>query len=98
MYARVSTFEGSPDQVDDQIREAREKVAPAVRGIPGSKGLLALVDRVTGKTLAITLWESEHAMKESEEAADRIRRESAEVGGERIASVERFEVAILETT
>lgn len=96
MFARMSTFEGPAERIDEEIRETGGRTVPAVRRIPGSVGMVALVDRVSGKMVAITLWESEQAMKESEEAADGIRRESAEQSGERIASVERFEVAVLE--
>ena len=86
MFARVSTFAGSPDQVDESIREGREQIVPAVRQIPGCKGLLYLVDRTTGKAMSVTLWETEEAMRMSEQAADQIRGESVQV--------ERYEVAI----
>jgi hypothetical protein len=46
--------------------------------------------------LGITFWESEEAMRASEEEADRLREESAEVGGDRIAGVERYEVGLFE--
>ena len=86
MFARVSTFAGSPDQVDESIREGREQIVPAVRQIRGCKGLLYLVDRTTGKAMSVTLWETEEAMRMSEQAADQIRGESVQV--------ERYEVAI----
>ena len=86
MFARVSTFAGSPDQLDESIREGREQIVPAVRQIRGCKGLLYLVDRTTGKAMSVTLWETEEAMRMSEQAADQIRGESVQV--------ERYEVAI----
>ena len=86
MFVRVSTFAGSPDQVDESIREGREQIVPAVRQIRGCKGLLYLVDRTTGKAMSVTLWETEEAMRMSEQAADQIRGESVQV--------ERYEVAI----
>ena len=73
---------------------AREKVIPVVRGLDGYRGLLTLVDRSTGRAVGITLWETEDAMHQSEEAASEVRGESADAGGGRIAHVERFEVMV----
>ena len=42
--------------------------------------------------VGITLWESEDALRESEEAANRLRSDSSSTGGAEIVSVERFEV------
>ena len=58
--------------------------------------MIALAGRTSGKTLGITFWESEEAMRASEEAADRLREESAEAGGGTIAGVERYEVGLFE--
>ncbi len=98
MFARVSTYEGPPEQLDQAITHGRERILPAIRNVPGFSGILYLADRETGKALTITLWESEQAMRDSEEEAGRMRRESAEAGGETIAGVERYEVAVLEVS
>jgi heme-degrading monooxygenase HmoA len=78
------------------LRQVREEVLPRAKQIDGFKGMIALGDRHSGKTLGITFWESEEAMRASEEAANRLREESAEVGGDTIVSVERFEVGLFE--
>jgi heme-degrading monooxygenase HmoA len=96
MHARVSIFEGSPDEIDEGLRQAREQVLPRARQMAGFKGLIALGDRQSGKTLGITLWESEEDMRASEEAANRLREESAEAGGGAVAGVERYEVGLFE--
>jgi len=62
----------------------------------GFRGMIALGDRQSGKTLGITFWESEEAMRASEEEANRLREESAEAGGDTIAGVERYEVGVFE--
>ncbi len=98
MFARVSTYEGPPDRMQEGISHARERILPAVRNIAGFSGVLFLADRETGKALSITLWESEQAMRDSEEEASRLRSESAEAGGETIAGVERYEVPIVEVS
>ncbi len=96
MHARVSIFEGSPDQIDEMLRQAQEQVLPIARRMDGFKGLIALGDRQSGKTLGITFWESEEAMRASEEAASRMRSETAEASEEQIAGVERYEVGLIE--
>ena len=96
MHARVSSLEGSPAPIDQMLRQVREEVLPRAKQIDGFKGMIALGDRHSGKALGITFWESEEAMRASEEAANRLREASAEAGGETIASVERYEVGLFE--
>ena len=96
MYARVSALEGPPELIDESLRQAREVVLPQGRLLDGFKGMIALGDRHSGKTLGITFWESKEAMRDSEEAADRQREESAKAGGDTIVSVERYEVGLFE--
>ena len=96
MYARVNTFEGPADRVDEGIRHMEEQILPQVREMDGSKGLIALVDRQTGKTLGITLWESQEKMLASETQAAGIRSASAEAMGTSSPQVERYEVVIWE--
>jgi hypothetical protein len=90
MHARVSIFEAeNPEQVDGMLRQVRGQVLPQAKQTDGFNGLIALGDRQSGKTLGITLWESEEAMRASEEAANRMRSETAEASGEQMAGVER---------
>jgi len=96
MFARVSTFQGRPDQTAEGIRIAREQILPAARLQDGFLGIYLLFDREGGRSLAITLWETEEDMRASEEAALRARTESAEVSGDVILGVERYEVALQE--
>ncbi len=53
-----------------------------------------LVDRQDGTSISITLWESEEAMRASEEAADQLRSDAAGAAEAQIASVERCEVVL----
>ncbi len=92
MFARVSTLQGLPDQIDDGIKALQEQVIPAAKEMRGFKGILALANRATGTMVGITLWESEDAMRQSEEAANKLRSDSSEAGDAEIVSVERFEV------
>jgi heme-degrading monooxygenase HmoA len=97
VHARVSIFEGPPDMIDESLRQAREVILPqAKEKDPGFKGIIALTDRQGGKLLGITFWESEEAMRATEEEATRLREESAEAGGGMVAGVERYEVGLFE--
>jgi heme-degrading monooxygenase HmoA len=97
MHARMSVFEGPPDEIDEGVRHAREVVLPQAKEMdPGFKGIIALTDRQGGKMVGITFWESEEAMRATEEAANRLREESAEVGGGTVGGVERYEVGLFE--
>jgi hypothetical protein len=96
VHARVSTLEGPPELINESLRQAREVVLPQGKLMEGFKGMIALGDRHSGRTLGITFWETEGAMRASEEAAMRLRQESAEAGGDTIVSVERYEVGFFE--
>jgi hypothetical protein len=46
--------------------------------------------------VGITFWESEEALRATEEGANRLREESAEAGGGTVAGVQRYEVGLFE--
>ncbi len=64
--------------------------------IDGNRGAILLMDRQTGKTMTITWWESEEAMRASEERANQVRRDTAQSTSANIGNIERFEVASME--
>ena len=92
--ARISTFAGDPSKIDEGLRHAVQDVLPDARSIDGWKGIVMLVDRLTGSERTITLWESREALEASEAAADQLRARAAEEAEQRIVSVERFEVPL----
>ena len=94
MFARVSTYTGTSDEIDEAIRQVRENTLPKLEQLDGYKGAYFLVDRQNGKSLSVTLWESEEAMSTSEEAANSLRSEVADALGTQMVGVERYEVAV----
>ncbi len=100
MWVRMSTLQGATGQSDEEIEQQiailRNNIIPTARQMDGYQGVLTLGDRSTGKSVSLTFWESEEAMRASEEAADRLRQQAADETQEQIASVERFEVYINE--
>ena len=93
MFARISTFEGPSEQTAEGIRVARRQFLPAARLQEGFRGMFLMLDAESGRSLAMTLWETEEDMARSEEAVRRARAESAEASGETVVAVERYEVA-----
>ncbi len=91
-FARVSRYQISLDKVDAAIGQV-SPTAPQVRGIPGNTGGYFLIDRKTGSALSLTLWESEQALKASEETANNIRERNAGNINATISGVERFMIA-----
>ena len=94
MYARVNRFKDDPDTIDASEQFAEREIVPQLEQVPGFLGVLSLVDRTSGRSLAITFWESESAMRDSETKADRLRDEIADETGSRVETVERYEVAL----
>jgi hypothetical protein len=92
MHARVVTFQGSLDKIQDPGSHFRERVLPVLRQQTGFKSTHLLVDRTRGKLVGISLWESEQAVEAARAALDPIGRESAAAFGASAPSVESYEV------
>jgi heme-degrading monooxygenase HmoA len=92
--ARVSSLEGSPKNIDDSVSKVRDETLPKVRKLQGNVGTIGLANRKSGRVTVITLWESADALRKSEQQADRLREQAAASGGQSIAGVDRYEVAV----
>ena len=96
MFARITTYEGRPEGLEEFRRSMEEHVIPALRRLPGFQGILFLAAHESGKLLAVALWESEESMRSSEDSAYWFRAYGAETANERITGVERYEVILSE--
>lgn len=96
LFARMNTFEGSPDRLDDALHNVREQVLPQLHQQDGFKGLMFLANYKSGELQLMSLWESAPAMRDSEEEARRLRAGVAEAGDQEVANVERYEVVLFE--
>ena len=86
----------SPEWLDEMDHEGTEHVLPALRKQEGFGGGLVLVDRSSGKVIAVTFWENERAMEITEDTAHWLRCFGAEAGRGILRDVERYEVVFLE--
>jgi hypothetical protein len=62
MYARVVTSQFLPGTMDERIRINRDSIVPLAKRQEGFQGAFLLVDRSTGKSVVITLWDTEASM------------------------------------
>jgi heme-degrading monooxygenase HmoA len=67
VYARSTTIQAQPSSIDAGIAQVRDTVMPALAGIDGYVGVSLLVDRRSGRCIATSAWQSEEAMRASEE-------------------------------
>jgi heme-degrading monooxygenase HmoA len=92
MYARVASFEGRDTSLTDELIERVRDVGSS--SVPDAKGFLGLFDRDRGTSLGITFFESEEALRGSEQAfEDMAQHFPAEMRGRR-TSVEVYEVVL----
>ena len=96
MHARVSTIQGAPGKVDDVARQAQEQTLPQLQKLEGFKGFVVLGDRQSGKMLGVSFWESEEALRASDEAASSVRSAAAQTADGIVAGVEEYEVFVNE--
>jgi heme-degrading monooxygenase HmoA len=92
MYARTSTWIGSPEVLERWAEHVTTKVAPMVAGLPGNASAYFLIDREGGTAVTLTLWESEEAAAASDVAAEQSRERTLAATGITLESRGRYEV------
>ena len=73
MYARVASFEGRDSSLTDQLIQRVQDQGPS--SVPDAKGFLGLFDRERGTSLGITFFDSEEAIRNSEQAFEDMARD-----------------------
>ena len=96
MYARLSTIEGAPENIDEATRHLQEQALPQLRKMSGFKGFVALGDRNSGKMIGLAFWEDEEALRATAQEVSGVRSGAAQAIGGTVVSVEEFEVSVLE--
>jgi hypothetical protein len=92
MHARVTRVRGNSQSMEAGVAHFRDSLFGQLEQMPGFHDAILMVDREHGDALAITLWHSEDAMRESETRADALRSETASQMAASVTSVERFEI------
>jgi heme-degrading monooxygenase HmoA len=90
MWARVSSYGGNPEQGGAAAAQMPEE---ELRAMTGFEGAYLLIDRESGRAMTVTLWESEDALRQSEERANQLRAQVAQdLGATGAPTVDRYEV------
>ena len=96
MHVRVTTLEVPPDRMDDAKRYVQERLLPQLRQMEGFMGFVALGSSQSGKLQGVAFWESEEALRATDEAVVPVREGAAEASGGTVVSVEEYEVFVNE--
>ena len=95
-YVRTTTLQGDPSKLEDGVRFFREQSVATARQQRGFQGARLLVDRQSGKVMAVTLWESEDAARAAESAMNQSRTQGAEMVGATNPTTDVMEMVVNE--
>jgi hypothetical protein len=94
MYARSTTILAKPAAIDAGIAYVRDSVMPALTAMDGCAGLSLVTDRLSGRTIVTSAWESMELMGASIAEAAQLRARAGEVfGGEPV--VDKWEIVMM---
>jgi quinol monooxygenase YgiN len=94
VYARSTTVRAHLESLDSGIAFIRDEVMPTLLGMEGCVGMSMLVDRLTGRCIATSAWQSKEAMDASAERVRPLRERAAEMLGGR-PQVDEWEIAVM---
>jgi heme-degrading monooxygenase HmoA len=94
MFARSTTILARPAAIDAGIAYVRTEVMPALTAMDGCAGLSLVADRLSGRTIVTSAWDSMEAMGASIAAAASLRGHAGEIfGGDPV--VDKWEIAMM---
>jgi heme-degrading monooxygenase HmoA len=97
VYARSTTFQGRPANIDAGIEFVKNEAGPMLEDIEGCRGLSMLVDRETGQCIATSSWDSEAAMRASDEQLRPLRDRGRDILGGSM-QVDEWEIVVMHRT
>ncbi len=92
MYARTSTWTGTPEALEKWAAHVQKQVGPMVAGVPGNAGAYFFLDREAGSALTLTIWETEEAALVSDQTADQSRESTVAATGVELLAGGRYDV------
>ena len=95
MYARSTTIQADPQQMDAGITVVRDEVMPVMTTMPGFVGMSMLCDRMSGRCIVTSSWDSEESMHASESAVHELSRRAAEAMNGAQPEVAEWEIAMM---
>jgi hypothetical protein len=97
VYARVTTFQGSPERIEEAVRIFREQVIPWLRDATGFRGWVVLLDREEGRSLGLTFWATEEAARDTDASGGVLRDKVAASMGTPMQTLDVYEVTVVES-
>jgi hypothetical protein len=94
MFARTATLRGKPGAIDEATAFVRDEWLPETTGLAGCTGMSMLTGRRSGRCIVTTGWETDEAMRASEEAMRANRGKLGKLLGA-VPLVARWEVAVM---
>ncbi len=98
MYARVTMFPGlAPERINATLEEFKEQYLPKFEQQPGYQGVWLGVDYMGGRAIAVTYWDSQETLHDSDELANRVRAAAVSRAGldrNRPPLIDRYEVVL----
>jgi len=92
MFARTSTWSGSPEELQKWADHAARTVKGFVEGLPGNAGVVFLVDRESGTALTLTMWNSQDAASATDKFAEQSRASTVAATGTELVGRGSYEV------
>jgi heme-degrading monooxygenase HmoA len=96
VFARVHVLETTPEQSESGLEIVRDQLLPWLRDASGYRGLIRLLDRENGKTLVISLWADEEALKASTDAGEQLAELTAQTTGATRLAIELYEATLID--
>ena len=92
MFARTSTWSGSPEALQKWADHAVGTVKGFVEGLDGNAGVVFLIDSDSGTALTLTMWDSDGAAKATDRFAEQSRAETVAATGTELIARGSYEV------
>jgi heme-degrading monooxygenase HmoA len=98
MFVRLTRVQNQLDRLDAAIANYQQVLLPQARQLSGFNGAVLLVDRSSGAGISVTYWETEEAVRASEQGAAAIRAQATQATGATVGDIDAFELVIVERT
>ncbi len=81
MWARLTRIPGlAPERIDDAVNMFEEQELPLLEQSEGFEGITVMVDPALGTVAALSMWDTQQHMRDSEKHAHQAREQAIERG------------------
>jgi heme-degrading monooxygenase HmoA len=93
-FVRVADAHVPPDKIDDLVRFVREQALPTLQAQQGFRAALTAVNRTSGRSISVSVWDSAANREASESAIAPVRSQAIGMAGAQPATVSRYDVLL----